>query len=111
MSTVEPIQNYSYEDHKKQLQEHAVLLYMKGTPKEPLCGFSQLAVRILQQCEVPFASVDILNPDIRSILKQITQWPTFPQLYIRGEFIGGSDIIADLYAKGELQKKFTDLGE
>ena len=108
MSTAEPIQNYSLEEHEKRLQKNPVLLYMKGTPKEPLCGFSRLAVRILQQCGASFTPVDVLNPDIRFALKQISQWPTFPQLYIHGKFIGGSDIIADLYRQGTLQKKLAE---
>ena len=101
----ETLHNYSCEEHDKRLRKNPVLLYMKGTPKEPLCGFSKLAVHILQQCKTPFTSINVLDPDIRSALKQISKWPTFPQLYIRGEFIGGSDIMADLYAKGALQTK------
>lgn len=107
MSTINPLSNYSHKDHQQLLQAHVILLYMKGTPQEPLCGFSQLAVRILHQCNASFFTVDVLNPDIRSSLKQITKWPTFPQLYIQGQLIGGSDIIAELYASGELQKKLS----
>jgi len=108
MLTTETLHNYSFEEHDKHLKENPVLLYMKGTPREPLCGFSKLAVHILQQCGTLFTFINVLDPDIRSPLKKISEWPTFPQLYIRGKFIGGSDIIADLYAKGELQKKLHE---
>jgi monothiol glutaredoxin len=107
MSTEAPIQSYSRWDHEERLRTNPVLLYMKGTPEEPLCGFSRLAVQILQQCRVPFLPVDVLHPDIRDALKQISEWPTFPQLYIQRKFIGGSDIIAALYDNGELQKKLA----
>ena len=108
MFTEKPVSHYSHADHDQHLKENPVLLYMKGTPKEPLCGFSKLAVHILQQCGVTFKSINVLDPDIRSTLKEISEWPTFPQLYIRGQFIGGSDIIADLYTKGELQTKLHE---
>lgn len=89
---------------KQQIAEHAVLLYMKGTPKMPQCGFSARAVQCIEACGVAFASVDILaNPDIRQTLPQISDWPTFPQLYVKGELIGGSDIIAEMYTQGELE--------
>lgn len=85
-----------------------IVLYMKGTPEEPLCGFSKLAATILQRCQVSFKSIDVLaNPAIREVLPKVSQWPTFPQLYIKGELIGGSDIMADLYASGELQKQLA----
>jgi monothiol glutaredoxin len=97
---------------QQQLKNHNVLLYMKGTPNEPLCGFSRLAATILQQCHVPFEAVDVLeHQEIRRILPQISQWPTFPQLYIKGELIGGSDIMAELYARGELQQKLAQVKE
>lgn len=89
---------------KKQITENPIILYMKGTPEQPQCGFSARAVRVLDQCGKPYASVDILaNPDIRQLLPQYANWPTFPQLYIKGELIGGSDIILELFEKGELQ--------
>jgi len=88
---------------KQQLAENAILLYMKGTPKLPQCGFSARAVQCIDACGVNFASVDVLaNPDIRQTLPQVSNWPTFPQLYVKGELIGGSDIIAELYERGEL---------
>lgn len=89
---------------KQQIAENSVLLYMKGTPQMPQCGFSARAVQCIQACGVDFASVDVLtNPDIRHMLPQYADWPTFPQLYIQGELIGGSDIIAEMYEQGELE--------
>jgi len=97
---------------RDQIAKHAVLLYMKGTPQFPQCGFSARAVEALSQIGRPFAYVNILenpdihileNPDIRALLPQIANWPTFPQLWINGELIGGSDIILDMFQKGELQ--------
>ena len=94
---------------KKQIAEHAILLYMKGTPKMPQCGFSARAVKCIESCGVDFASVDVLaNPDIRQTLPQVSDWPTFPQLYVKGELIGGSDIIAELFAQGELETILRD---
>lgn len=89
---------------KKQIAEHTILLYMKGTPKMPQCGFSARAVQCIEGCGVDFAFVDVLaNPDIRQALPQYADWPTFPQLYVKGELIGGSDIIAEMYQQGELE--------
>jgi len=90
---------------KSQIESNKILLYMKGTPEAPQCGFSQKAVRALQACKADFASVDVLaNPDIRATLPQYANWPTFPQLYVNGELIGGCDIIMELLQSGELQK-------
>ena len=89
---------------KQQIAENAVILYMKGSPDMPQCGFSARAINCLKECQVPFASVDILaNPDIRQTLPQYADWPTFPQLWVAGELIGGSDIVAEMHANGELQ--------
>ncbi|MCA0402431.1 MAG: Grx4 family monothiol glutaredoxin [Proteobacteria bacterium] len=89
---------------KQQLAENAIILYMKGTPKMPQCGFSARAVQCIDACGVNFAYVDVLaNPDIRQTLPEYADWPTFPQLYVKGELIGGSDIIAELYQQGELE--------
>ena len=91
---------------KEQIAENNILLYMKGSPEQPQCGFSNLAIRILKACGQSFASVDILsNPDIRATLPEYAEWPTFPQLYIQGELIGGSDIMQEMYEEGELQDK------
>lgn len=90
---------------KSQIEENKIILYMKGSPEMPQCGFSSRATQCLQACGKPFAFVDILqNPEIRQTLPSYANWPTFPQLYIKGELIGGSDIIAELYESGELQQ-------
>jgi monothiol glutaredoxin len=85
------------------IDEHKVILFMKGTPEAPACGFSARTVGILQELEVPFAAVDILpDPRIRQELSAISQWPTIPQLFVDGELIGGCDIITEMYESGEL---------
>jgi monothiol glutaredoxin len=89
---------------KQQIAENPILLYMKGSPKLPSCGFSSQASQALMSCGEKFAYVDILqNPDIRAELPVYAQWPTFPQLWIDGELIGGCDIILEMVQKGELQ--------
>jgi monothiol glutaredoxin len=90
---------------KQQVTGNPVVLYMKGTAQFPQCGFSANAVRILQAVGIKdFFSVDVLaNPDIRQGIKDYANWPTIPQLYINGEFIGGSDIMTEMYQSGELQ--------
>lgn len=94
---------------KQQIADNAILLYMKGSPQQPQCGFSARAVQCIEACGVGFAFVDVLsNPDIRKILPQYANWPTFPQLYVNGELIGGSDIISDMYANGELAPLLQD---
>ena len=89
-----------------QVTNHPVVLYMKGTPREPACGYSAMAVQILRTCNVPlFFSVNVLTePDFREGIKIYSDWPTLPQLYIRGEFIGGCDIMREMYQSGELQQ-------
>ena len=90
---------------KQQIAANDIVLYMKGTPQFPQCGFSGKTVQLLQACGAKFASVDVLaDPAIREGIKQFSNWPTVPQLYIKGEFIGGCDIVTELYQKGELQK-------
>ncbi len=87
----------------KQIAGHNVVLYMKGTPQFPQCGFSAQVAHILELCGAQYAYVNVLeNPDIRAELPKIAQWPTFPQLYIQGELIGGCDITTESYEKGEL---------
>lgn len=87
-----------------QLQENPIILYMKGSPKLPSCGFSAQAVSLLNQCGIPFAYVDILqNPDIRAELPKYANWPTFPQLWIEKELVGGCDIMIEMFQQGELQ--------
>lgn len=90
---------------ESQLAENPVILYMKGSPAFPQCGFSGRAVQILQHCGTPFAHVNIFeDPELRESLKSYSNWPTFPQLYIKGELVGGCDIMIDLFQSGELQK-------
>ena len=91
---------------REQIANNPILLYMKGTPDFPQCGFSGQAVQILRALGVKeFAHVNILeNPEIRATLPKIANWPTFPQLYIQGELIGGADIMMELYQNGELKK-------
>ncbi|MEY3746556.1 MAG: hypothetical protein RL194_15 [Pseudomonadota bacterium] len=91
---------------RNQVTANPVVLYMKGSPKFPQCGFSGLAVQILQACGVKdLVAIDVLaDPAIRDGIKQYANWPTIPQLYIKGEFVGGADIMRSLYEQGELQK-------
>lgn len=96
---------------KNQLASHTVLLYMKGTPDFPQCGFSAQAVQLLHACEARFDYVNIFEePEIREALKTYSQWPTYPQLYINGELVGGCDIMTDLYGRGELAKMLAAAG-
>ena len=86
------------------VQSHDVVLFMKGTPLFPQCGFSSRAVAILDHCGVAYESVDVLQDmEIRQGIKEFSDWPTIPQLYVKGEFVGGSDIMKEMYQAGELQ--------
>ncbi len=88
---------------KAQIKHNSVLLYMKGSPKSPQCGFSAKVVQILDRLHVHYAYVDVLaNPDIRATLPGYAAWPTFPQLYIQGELIGGCDIVSQMYSDQSL---------
>jgi len=90
---------------KQQLAASSVLLYMKGTPDFPQCGFSAAAVQVLKASGAQFESVNIFeDPELREALKKYSNWPTYPQLYVKGELIGGADIIHEMYQSGELQK-------
>src|ERR1700688_3955692 len=90
---------------QKVISENPVLLFMKGTPEEPACGFSARTVAILQSLDQPFAAVDILpDPRIRQELSALSNWPTIPQLFIDGELVGGCDIVMEMYQSGELQQ-------
>ena len=89
---------------KQQVTSNPVVLYMKGTPKFPQCGFSNLATQILKACDVDYLAVDVLaDQNIREGIKSYANWPTIPQLYINGEFVGGSDIMRAMFESGELQ--------
>ena len=95
---------------KSQIQNNNILLYMKGSPQMPQCGFSATATKILMRCGVEFAYINILeNPQIRATLPQVANWPTFPQLYIKGELVGGSDIIQEMFDDGELQQMLKNI--
>lgn len=96
---------------KQQIANHTVLLYMKGTPQFPMCGFSARVAHILTSLNAQFAYVNILeNPDIRAELPAYAEWPTFPQLYIQGELIGGCDIVTELYEQGKLKPALEAVG-
>jgi monothiol glutaredoxin len=93
----------------KQVKENPVMLYMKGTPQQPQCGFSLQAVRILNALGVDFGSVNVLQyPAVREGVKLYSEWPTVPQLYVAGEFVGGCDIMTSMYNDGELEKLFKE---
>jgi monothiol glutaredoxin len=91
------------------VNDHDVVLFMKGTPLFPQCGFSSRAVAILEHCGIDFESVDVLQDmEIRQGIKAFSDWPTIPQLYVKGEFVGGSDIMMEMYESGELQQLLTE---
>ncbi len=95
---------------KEQLDSFPVLLYMKGTPDFPQCGFSSQAAAALKSCGARFAYVNIFeDPELREALKQYSNWPTYPQLYIGGELVGGSDIVMDLFNSGELKQMLDEV--
>lgn len=89
---------------KQQIGAHPIMLFMKGSPDFPQCGFSAQAVAVLRACNVEFGSFNIFeDPELREALKIYSNWPTFPQLYVSGELVGGSDILVEMYQSGELQ--------
>ncbi len=97
---------------KEQVENNSILLYMKGSPDAPQCGFSSQVSQILMACGERFAYIDILaNPDIRANLPQYSEWPTFPQLFVDGELVGGCDIITEMYESGELLPIIKAAGE
>ena len=91
---------------KQQVEAHPVVLFMKGTPQIPQCGFSAAVVEVLKACAVKeLHTVNVLeDPDIRQGIKDFANWPTIPQLYVKGQFVGGADIVREMYQSGELQK-------
>ncbi len=94
---------------KTTIADNPVVLFMKGTPDFPQCGFSSRTVEALKACNVEFTYVDILaTPEVRENLPKVSNWPTFPQVFVKGELIGGCDIVLDLYQKGELQELVQD---
>jgi monothiol glutaredoxin len=96
---------------KEQLDSNPVILYMKGTPDFPQCGFSGQTVQVLNACDAKYTTVNIFeDPELREALKIYSNWPTYPQLYIGGELVGGCDIVTDLYQKGELKGMLSAVG-
>jgi monothiol glutaredoxin len=90
---------------EEEIKTHKVMLYMKGTPEQPMCGFSYTVIEILNQVGQPYASVNILaDQEKREAIKQYSNWPTIPQLYINGEFVGGCDITREMFESGELKQ-------
>lgn len=96
---------------QKDLSENSIALYMKGTAQAPLCGFSAVVVQILNSLKVPFKDINVLaDSEIRQGIKDYSNWPTIPQLYIKGEFIGGCDIIKEMHQEGELEVLLKEKG-
>ena len=96
---------------KTDIEQNDVMLFMKGTPVFPQCGFSAAVVQILKHVGVKFGSADVLvDPEIRAGTKAFTNWPTVPQLYVKGEFVGGCDIIREMFEAGELEQMFDEKG-
>ena len=94
---------------KNELENNEICLFMKGTPEVPQCGFSMAVANVLKHLRVNFKGINVLeSADLRNGIKEYSDWPTIPQLYIKGEFIGGCDIIKEMFEKGELQKKLTE---
>ena len=94
---------------KGQIKDNKILIYMKGSPYEPKCGFSARTIQSLIDCGAEFSYVDILeNQEIRQTLPNISDWPTFPQVFVNGELVGGCDIISEMHESGELQKLIND---
>ena len=95
----------------KDLAENDVMLYMKGTPVFPQCGFSAATVHVLSELGIKFKAVDVLkDPEIRQGIKEFSNWPTIPQLYVKGEFVGGCDIVKEMFEQGELEPFFKEHG-
>ncbi|MGH8541178.1 MAG: Grx4 family monothiol glutaredoxin [Stenotrophobium sp.] len=95
---------------KQQVTENPIIVYMKGTPEFPQCGFSARTVQALKACGVPFSSVNVFeDEEIRRALPRFANWPTFPQLYVKGELIGGCDITLDLFQSGDLKKMLDEV--
>jgi monothiol glutaredoxin len=99
------------EQIKKEITENPVVLFMKGTPQFPMCGFSGQVVQILDYIGAPFKGVNVLDdPDLRQGIKEFANWPTIPQLYVKGEFVGGCDIVREMFQSGELVAHLADAG-
>ena len=93
------------------IKSNDVVLFMKGTPDQPQCGFSGRVVQMLDYMGVPYAGVNVLqSDDLRNGIKEFSDWPTIPQLYVKGEFVGGCDIVTEMFQNGELKETFTSSG-
>ena len=104
-------ENPALERIEQEINDHSVVLFMKGTPIFPQCGFSAMVVQVLTHIGVKFKSVDVLNePSVRDGIKQYSDWPTIPQLYVKGEFVGGCDIIKEMFESGELKEFMAEKG-
>ena len=105
------MQNVLFERIQKEIDSNDVVLFMKGEAAFPQCGFSSLVVQVLSQLGVPFKDINVLEDnDLRQGIKDFTNWPTIPQLYVKGEFVGGCDIIREMYESGELQQLLNEKG-
>lgn len=106
-AVVDPVRDFI----AKTVQENPVVLFMKGTPDQPRCGFSSVVVQILDHLGVAFVGVDVLqDEELRAGVKAFTDWPTVPQLYVQGEFVGGSDIVREMFQTGELKPYLAERG-
>ncbi len=104
-------ENPALERIEQEINDHSVVLFMKGTPIFPQCGFSAMVVQVLTHIGVKFKSVDVLNePSVRDGIKQYSDWPTIPQLYVKGEFVGGCDIVREMHEAGELVELLGNKG-
>ena len=104
-------QTSAHDQIAKDISENEVMLYMKGTPVFPQCGFSAAVVHVLSELGVKFKSVDVLkDSDVRQGIKEFSNWPTIPQLYVKGEFVGGCDIVKEMFETGELDTFFKERG-
>ncbi|MGH1375584.1 MAG: Grx4 family monothiol glutaredoxin [Alphaproteobacteria bacterium] len=105
------MENVVFDRIRKEIENEDVVLFMKGTAVFPQCGFSSLVVQVLSHLNVTFKDINVLEDnDIREGIKEFTKWPTIPQLYVKGEFVGGCDILREMYESGELQQLFQDKG-
>lgn len=105
----EKVENPVFEAIRKCISENRAFLFMKGTPEAPMCGFSAQVVSIMNNVGFPYGSYDVLSdPDMRQAIKDFSDWPTIPQLYVKGEFVGGCDIVTEMFQNGELQKLLND---
>ena len=105
------MENIIFERIKKEIESKDVVLFMKGSAAFPQCGFSALVVQVLSQLGTPFKDINVLEDnDIREGVKEFSNWPTIPQLYVKGEFVGGCDIIREMYESGELQDMLNEKG-